>query len=206
MVKRSSIIFSLVIVTMLVLSGCQNQNSTNTHSVSPTVPPVNDKKGSASTDSTSKGEYAGLNGIIVHTANGYSDTLDNDYFNLFQPLLKNIESLLWIAPRGGAGIDGDKQMKKSADVQAIVESSKDKPNYKGEFIRLKYDSQIPKTGQNWLGHKDILVYQDTKNKKDAYLALQDPKAPDQWDLYKLPDYGQWLSKELAIILRVGLGF
>ncbi|WP_274651340.1 hypothetical protein [Paenibacillus humicola] len=209
MAKWSSFIFAGVFAAA-ALSGCQSHGPSNENvhsaSVSSSSPPASNA-GHATADATKADEYPGLKGIVVHTANGYTAAFEKKSdFKPFASLLTDINNLYWIAPRGGAGINpDDRQANKSSKVRAIVESSKSKPDYKGDFIRLEYNPQVPEKGENTLGHQDMLIYQDTNHEENADLAIQDPKQADQWLIYILPGYGQWLSRELEIINRVYFG-
>ena len=131
-------------------------------------------------------------------------------------IVNDIDTLLWIVPRGGAGISDEGKSVLEKDNSIILESegclnqyqsSKNEDWYgntdgKNLWIRVINVPYFPEEGVNELGHKDIMIYQEGK---DAYFALQDPENLEMWTIWQLPDYGVWLEKEIDMYLRVTTG-
>ncbi|HML37988.1 MAG TPA: hypothetical protein PKA19_11310 [Bacillota bacterium] len=131
-------------------------------------------------------------------------------------IVRNVEELLWIAPRGGAGIEADGTEKNISDLPAIKESEAaltDNPTdwYSLEvdtdnlWIRLIYDPYKPAPGVNSMAHKDIMVYLDNDNNSNAYLGIQNPDDETQWTVISLPGYGSWFEREMDMIMRIAAG-
>lgn len=128
-------------------------------------------------------------------------------------LVSDVENLLMIASRGGAGIDPsafetDIEVNK---IDIVSESEKDiddksEVQNKGVWIRLYYHSYRPGQGINDFKHKDIVIYIDPHDGANAYLARQNPDDLSKWDLILLPGYGSWLQKEIEVLLRLKTGF
>ncbi|HJA92685.1 MAG TPA: hypothetical protein H9717_06160 [Candidatus Eisenbergiella merdipullorum] len=121
-------------------------------------------------------------------------------------LYKNIENLLWIAPRGGAGIDTEGSKVEAASNRFIMLSenmaSGDIPEENVLLIRLTRERAV-EAGAMPMSYKDILLYRENE---DAYLAWQMADDLNSWYLYQLPGYGDWMEKEVAIFLRCAAGF
>lgn len=74
------------------------------------------------------------------------------------------------------------------------------------WVRLLYDPYIPEVGVNDQPHKDIIFTVTSENVEDAYLIIQDPKTLDAWNYMELNGYGQWLSREVDMLLAQTTGF
>lgn len=71
------------------------------------------------------------------------------------------------------------------------------------WVRLHYDNFSPTgspAGGNPPDKKDIVVFVDTLNSNDAFLALQHIDDSSLWTLYRLPNYGIWLSTEIRLYM------
>ncbi len=74
------------------------------------------------------------------------------------------------------------------------------------WLRLYYDPYKPVQGVNDMGHKDIIIYADNpQDTEDAYLLIQNPDNLTEWTVITLPGYGQWLQKEVDMLLRMKMG-
>lgn len=54
---------------------------------------------------------------------------------------------------------------------------------------------------NDVAHKYLIIYTDPGKVNNAYLEVQNLDNQTKWDLYRLPGYGQWLKKEVDLLLR-----
>lgn len=130
-------------------------------------------------------------------------------------LLEDIRNLMWIAPRGGAGITGETVSAEANALPVVSESEmaveqSEELWYKetassNTWIRLFYTAYMPEEGVNAWGHYDILLCVDTENSNDALLMIQDPQLESTWKVVRLPQYGQWLSCEIDMLLRLYFG-
>lgn len=135
---------------------------------------------------------------------------NNDVFSFENSILdiaglyKNIEAILWIAPRGGAGIDSEGNQIKAASNDFIQLSENLTSGERLEenvlLIRINRKYSVENTP---MSYKDVVMYRDNE---DAYLAWQMADDPDIWHLFRLPGYGEWLEKEVAIFMRCATGF
>ena len=57
-------------------------------------------------------------------------------------------------------------------------------------------------GTSVLEYKDILIYAEGE---DAYIAMQSLENTELWTLWKIPTYGDWLYKEIALFMRIRTG-
>jgi len=130
-----------------------------------------------------------------------------------QGIVLDIQNLLFIVPRGGAGITDIGIEKDSSELSIINESDNfikkhlnaDTSDKKYTYIRLIYDSYIPQEAENATRHKDIIIYLQPDNSNDAIFAIQDPVKQSKWTITTLVGYGDWLTKEIDILLRIKTG-
>lgn len=124
-------------------------------------------------------------------------------------VVKTLQTLRWIAERGGAGISGEATTVTESENEFIKESSDFLAS--GQTSAAKTDGHVwlrlvqaiaPESGTTEGGCRDLLVY---RQGEDAYLAVQGFSNPTEWSLYKLPGYGSWLSCETAMAIRVETG-
>lgn len=125
-------------------------------------------------------------------------------------MVENIETLAWIAPRGGAGIDtvGIEQIQSQNEY--IVESSqylnqdKEIINTEGfdTWVRVVQEQVMPAKETSETGHGDYLIY---KHGDNGYLAIQSGEDRTKWTVWELPGYGEWLDKEVAMFIRMVTG-
>lgn len=199
-----------VCLSIILLSGCQTGNNQKSPAGTSTTESEVTTIASNQESPAASEKYMGINEIFVHRSNGFTEHYKMEDLNTpFEPLIKNINSIYWIAPRGGAGINesgNDYEVKKTSDLPVLQVSTNDKVDLNTTYIRLACDPILPEPGVNETGHQDLIVYQDLDHPADAYFGVQNPKNTEEWTIYKMPDYGMWLSKELDIILRDGYGF
>lgn len=119
-------------------------------------------------------------------------------------LISDIQNLLWVAPRGGAGLQPQVRHVDSKELGGILEKGDE---MKDSFcsVRIVYEPYRPKQGMNNIAHKDVIIYIDPDNINDACLGVQNPDNREEWGLYCLPDYGKWLGKEVDLFLRLYTG-
>ncbi|MBO9608785.1 MAG: hypothetical protein J7639_22715 [Paenibacillaceae bacterium] len=69
------------------------------------------------------------------------------------------------------------------------------------YIRLQRLAYVPEAGENAPASKDIIFYTDTNNPNDLNIAVQDPTNLQEWTVYQVSNYGDWLKKEIDIYIR-----
>lgn len=118
-------------------------------------------------------------------------------------LIKNIQSLAWLAPRGGLEMELVSE-NISGTENAFISSSEhgaEDTDAGSVWLRISGETatdagdgtSIPET-------QDILAYiQDA----DLYLGIQN--ASLTWEIWKLSGYGDWFEKEIQLFLRVATG-
>lgn len=142
-----------------------------------------------------------------------SDTLASNYAETF-------EDLMWIASRGGAGISGEDWLPDDNALTIIklsdqiiqdtdiikTDSVKLENDNTQTWVRINYDSYIPASGVNEFPHKDVIMATAEDSGENAFIAIQNPKDLSTWKFIKLPGYGQWLERELDMLLYQYTGF
>lgn len=127
-------------------------------------------------------------------------------------IIWDIEDLLWIAPRGGAGIEGGGTEKNISELPiikesetALIDDTTDWYSFEVDtenlWIRLICAPYKPAQGENSIAHKDIMVYLDNDDNNNAYLGIQSPDDETEWTIIPLPGYGLWLAREIDMIMR-----
>lgn len=189
---------------LMVISGCSKGNSSvNLPAVSETelsedvtdhtVPP-------AETEITSGGDLQTSTMLICWNNDVFS--FENSSLDI-AGLYENVEALLWIAPRGGAGIDSEGNQIEAASNELIQLSenmaSGDRIEEDVLLLRINREYAVENTP---MSYKDIVMYRDNE---DAYLAWQMADDRNTWYLFRLPGYGEWLEKEVAIYMRCATG-
>lgn len=144
-----------------------------------------------------------LTQVIIKRGN-YVFSLDNPLRFSGLGIISDIQNLLWVAPRGGAGIQPEVEQVEPKELDKVLQSG-DKMNDTFCLVRLIYEPYKPQQGMNELAHKDVIIYTNPDSVNDAYLGVQNPENQTRWDLYRLPDYGQWLKKEVDLLLRLRTG-
>lgn len=127
-----------------------------------------------------------------------------------EPIISDIQNLRWIAYRGGSGMDFRQVVKDQKDISIVKASenteSIEKARDGSPWLRLYYDPYKPVQGANDTGHKDIIICADNpQDPEDAYLLVQNPDNLTEWTVITLPGYGQWLQKEVDMLLRMKMG-
>ncbi len=193
---------------LLIIFGCMACGITNDESEPTNPDSISDAK---SVNSSQSEANKVLNKIVIQRGEERFSFEEKNWSSY--NLVLDVENLLIIAPRGGAGIDPsiletDIEVNK---IDTVRESEKDvddkfKVENKGVWIRLYYHPYRPGQGMNDFKHKDIVVYIDPHDRANAYLSRQNPDDLSKWDLILLPDYGSWLQKEIEMLLRLKTGF
>jgi hypothetical protein len=206
MSKKIATIILAMMCTILILAGCSSDASNPIQSPATTQTAL-----AEATPAPSEAEadpFLGLRKIIFHRGSDkLTETHDEaSFYEVFKPLITDTQNLLYIAQRGGAGIDDSRREEKLAKDIEVLADSDDGSQLGYSYFRLEYPPYIPEPGQNGLGYQDLILYEDPQNKEDAYIGIQNPKQLDKWTIIALPGYGQWLNKELDIHLRACCGF
>lgn len=119
-------------------------------------------------------------------------------------LVKNIENLIWLAPRGGLNMELVGEDVSEEYNPYIYESTHLEAEDSSDLIWVKI-LEDPSDSDKGEGtsvpeKKDTLAY---IQQEDLYIAIQNSDL--QWQLWKLAEYGDWLEKEIRIFLRVTTG-
>ena len=125
-------------------------------------------------------------------------------------IIKDIESLVWIAPRGGAGIVSEGKEIQELENEYIIQSNvflTDEENIcqsisSETWVRLIRKPVSDQVGTTESAYKDIIIYRQNDN---VCLAVQSSENLTKWTLWELPQYGVWLEKEVAIFMRIATG-
>jgi len=157
-------------------------------------------------------------GIIVARAGDYEIYYfdSNELTKLYIHVFENLRSM---ALRNEAGISGILQTTDdsvysilSAAEETITTDIIDQGYISSDvknnitWVRLLYNPYIPEIGVNDQPHKDIIFAITGENLEDAYLIIQDPKALTVWNYMELEEYGQWLNREIDMLLAQTTGF
>lgn len=194
----------IVALGVMGISGCSKVNSNGSLSTTPETELseyVTDNTVSpAETEITSDRDQQISNMLICWNNEVFS--FENSSLDI-AGLYKNVDELLWIAPRGGAGIDSEGNQIEAASNELIQLSenmaSGDKIEEDVLLLRLNRKYAVENTP---MSYKDIVMYRDNE---DAYLAWQMAGDLNTWYLFRLPGYGEWLEKEVAIFMRCATG-
>lgn len=146
---------------------------------------------------------------VLINQEGVCEVFDAEVENI-TGMIRDIEALAWIAPRGGAGIVSEGREIKEIENEYITQSnlflSNETDAYSDDssqtWIRIVRTPVPAQTGTTESGYKDIIVYKQDDN---ACLAVQSSENQGVWTLWELPQYGVWLEKEAAIFMRVATG-
>ncbi len=203
--KKRLFIYVSVICFMLAIIGCSEQDNHNSNALA-NKPSSNEYVNTQNINTEDQQNQC--KEIIVQRG---SDCFTFENIQIDNAgIIRDIEDLLWIVPRGGAGIQNSGIDKDISEVPMINEinnavNNHCKTNGNYTWIRLVYDPYIPEEGQNAIKHEDIILYLDPNNSSDAVFCIQNPKKESEWNITVLPDYGKWLSKEIDILLRIKTG-
>lgn len=117
-------------------------------------------------------------------------------------LIKNIESLAWLALRGGLEMELVDENLSEEDNTYISKSSnwESTENTDDIWLRISGHADDQGEGTSIPEHQDTLVYIQNQ---DMYIGIQNPDL--KWDIWKLPEYGDWLEKEIKLFIRVATG-
>lgn len=125
-------------------------------------------------------------------------------------IIKNILDLAWLAPRNGLNIEeisGNATEKNNAYIlesnTVVNDEEKRNENYTDNiWLRIVRYPVEKDVGTSILEYKDILIYAEGE---DAYIAMQSLENTELWTLWKIPTYGDWLYKEIALFMRIRTG-
>jgi hypothetical protein len=142
-----------------------------------------------------------------------NDSKDRLFTESTFAIVSDISNLSWIAIRGGSGFDFSVQKKDANQIPIVLESNSIKTQNESMWI----NSNI-KSGNNWIRlyyqqgeatngnslYKDVIMFLDPNNSKDAILGLQSIK-DNKWEIVDLPNYGDWLMIEINMFIRLTTG-
>ncbi|MGQ7277652.1 hypothetical protein ACT91Q_06755 [Brevibacillus thermoruber] len=119
-------------------------------------------------------------------------------------ILVNAKDLYTFAYRKDGEALGVKNERELRFLQEKHEEGTSQNDY--TYMRIVQKPFIPESGVNEFPRKDIVIYIDPQNPNDAFVGVQDPNKLDEWKIYKVKDYGNWVKKviDLYIALYKGL--
>ena len=175
------------------LSGCAKQ---------PPAPAAEKTPALSSEPQTQKAPKKILTQVIVQRG---SDVFTLDHLQSEDAgIISDIQDLLWVAPRGGAGIQPEVIQAEPEELDRVLEKG-EKMKETFYLVRLVYEPYRPGQGMNDLAHKSVIIFTDPEGANDACLGVQNPDRQTRWNLYRLPGYGHWLEKEVDLFLRLRMG-
>ncbi len=118
-------------------------------------------------------------------------------------IMETLKAFEWLVPRSSGECIADNLS--AEENEFITESNKVlNGSEKAEdrvWIRIVQNSALPTEGST-IPHKDFIFYVVGE---DAYVGIQSPEDNDSWAIWKMPDYGDWLAKEINIYIRMTTG-
>ena len=200
---KGHLVAFIAALMMTGLSGCSGSNSEGVQETEPIteLSEYTTENASSSSETMSDEDQQITSMLICWNNDVFS--FENNSLDI-AGLYKNIEAMLWIALRGGAGINSEGNRIDAASNDFIQLSEKLTPGERLEenilLLRINRKNAVENTS---MSYKDILLYRDNE---DAYLAWQMADDLNTWYLFQLSGYGEWLEKEVAIFMRCATGF
>ena len=117
---------------------------------------------------------------------------------------ESLDTLVWMAFRGGNIISEDMSAEENAYIlesDQVLESSEEV----GDYIWIRIVQEAFAASESSLGqvsHKDYIFYVQGE---DAYVGVQSAEDTERWTVLEMPDYGDWLEKEIDIYVRMTAG-
>lgn len=117
--------------------------------------------------------------------------------------MATLKAFEWLVPRSDGECIADNL---SAEENEFITESNNVLNGSEEaenkvWIRIVQNPVLP-TADSTIPHKDFIFY---VNGEDAYVGIQSPEDNNSWAIWKMPDYGDWLEKEINIYIRMTTG-
>ena len=117
---------------------------------------------------------------------------------------ESLDTIVWMAFRGGAIISEDMPVQENAYIlesNKVLEGSEEAEDH--VWIRIEQEASIPQEGSlGQVSHKDYIFYVQGE---DAYVGVQSAEDTGQWTILEMTDYGDWLGKEIDIYVRMTTG-
>lgn len=194
--KKRGLVAILIFLSMVgMVCGCSMDKANEVHTSKDDDLQEKETESEMQMQSDEKSE----NYTLLVNRNGEVEKLDVTQSNT--GIVSDIEALVWLAQRSVSGdlITAEKNIYIEESNQCLNDNTE-----VGEhlWIRELRDKQETESGTTVSGHKDYLIYQEGE---DAYVAIQSVENSDEWTLYQITGYGEWLQKEIDIFLRVMTG-
>ena len=117
---------------------------------------------------------------------------------------ESLDTIVWMAFRGGAIISEDMPAEENAYIlesNKVLEGSEEAEDH--VWIRIEQEASIPQEGSlGQVSHKDYIFYVQGE---DAYVGVQSAEDTELWTILEMSDYGDWLEKEIDIYVRMTTG-
>lgn len=118
-------------------------------------------------------------------------------------IMATLKAFEWLVPRSDGECIADYL---SAEENEFIAESINVLNGSEEaedkiWIRIVQNPVLP-TADSTIPHKDFIFY---VVEEDAYVGIQSSEDNNSWTIWKMPDYGDWLEKEVNIYIRMTTG-
>ena len=117
---------------------------------------------------------------------------------------ESLDTLVWMAFRGGTVISEDMSAEENAFIpesDRVLEGSEEAEDH--VWIRIVQEPFTASEGSlGQVSHKDYIFYVQGE---DAYVGVQSAEDTELWTILEMADYGDWLEKELDIYVRMTTG-
>ena len=117
---------------------------------------------------------------------------------------ESLDTLVWMAFRGGTVISEDMSAEENAFISEsdrVLEGSEEAEDH--VWIRIVQEPFTASEGSlGQVSHKDYIFYVQGE---DAYVGVQSAEDTELWTILEMADYGDWLEKEIDIYVRMTTG-
>lgn len=118
-------------------------------------------------------------------------------------IMATLKAFEWLVPRSDGECIADNL---SSEENEFIAESINVLNGSEEvedkvWIRI-VQNPVPPTADSTIPHKDFIFY---VVEEDAYVGIQSSEDNNSWIIWKMPDYGDWLEKEINIYIRMTTG-
>ncbi|MEJ8547348.1 hypothetical protein [Brevibacillus borstelensis] len=183
----------------VLLSGCVSSNQTNSVSQIHTQQQTEQEK-SALSQSIQSQNQSDIEKVIVQRGH---DIINLAEVSPERGLIANAEDFYRFAYRREGENLGIKNEKELKFLQESQEEGSSQNDY--TYIRLVQTPYIPEIGENAHPRKDIVIYLDARYPDDAFVGEQNPKKLEEWTIYQVKGYGNWLKKDIDLYLSLYKG-
>lgn len=142
------------------------------------------------------------NDMDIIFVNRHSDVFSGDGDTV--GIVATLKSFEWLVPRSNGG-ECIADNISAAENEFITESNNvlDGAEETGDKVWIRIvQNPVLLTAGSTIPHKDFIFYVAGE---DAYVGIQSSEDNNSWAIWKMPDYGDWLEKEINIYIRMTTG-